>query len=219
MKSTTKTEPWAKAQPYIMGAGDALQNTYNSVAPGLADATNSVTGLIPSMVQKYQQGNAGVNAAQDYNVGVLGGKYLDQGNPYLQSIIDQSGNDLRNQMQAAMGVRGQSGGSQYADIASRNLSNNAMNLRYNDYNNERTRMATAAGQSPGLASADYLSVMPMLSTLQASTMPLDAASQYAGSLGGLFGQYNKTTQKQGALGSLMQLAGQGLQAYATGGLG
>lgn len=219
MKSTTKTEPWAKAQPAILGAGDALTNTYNANAGTIQSAADSITGLMPSMVDKYKQGDAGVNAARDYNVGVLGGKFLDQGNPYLQQIIDQSGNDVKNQMQAALGQRGLTGGSSYADIISRNVGQNAGNLRYNDYNQERARMATAAGQAPGIAQADYLSISPLLASLEASQAPLNAAGNYAGSIGGLFGNYNKTTQKQGALGTLMQMAGTGLQAYGMGAFG
>lgn len=217
MKSTTKTEPWKAAQPQILGAGTALQNAYTQNAPGIQAAADSITGLMPSMVQKYQQGDAGTNASRAYNVDVLGGRYLGA-NPYLDQVVQQAGNDTRNQSAAALGLRGLTGGSSYADIISRNVGNMASNLRYGDYNNERARMATAAGQAPGIAASDYLSISPLLASLEAANAPLNAAGNYAGSVSGLFGPYSKTTQSQGAFGSLLNLAGQGLQAYATGGL-
>ncbi|MXO72869.1 hypothetical protein [Alteraurantiacibacter buctensis] len=218
MKSTTKTEPWKAAQPQILGAGTSLQNAYTQNAPGIQAAADSITGLMPSMVQKYQQGDAGTNAARDYNVGVLGGQYLGA-NPYLDQVVQQAGNDVRNQTLAATGLRGLTGGSSQADLVSRNVANMASNLRYGDYNNERARMATAAGQAPGIAAADYLAITPLLASLQAAQAPLDAAGQYAGSVSGLFGPYSQTRQSSGLLGSLAGMAGLGLQAYGLGAFG
>lgn len=218
MKSTTKTEPWAKAQPYIMDASDAMRGAYDKNAGAIQSATDSITGLMPSMVQKYQQGDAGVNAARNYNVGVLSGQYLN-GNPELDAVVGRSVNDTVNAGQAALGLKGLTGGSSYADILSRNAGSVASNLRYGDYNNERARMATAAGQAPGIAQADYLSIAPLLASLEAAQAPINAAGQYGVGVGGLLGNYNKTTQKQGALGTLMQMVASGAQAYATGGLG
>ena len=218
MKTKTKTEPWAQAKPYLMGAADAVQGAYNASAPGVQASSQAISGLVPSMVARYNAGDAGVNAARNYNVGVLSGQYLD-GNPYLQQVVDATNNDVRNQSQAALGLKGLTGGSSYADIISRNLANSTSNLRYTDYNNERARMAGAASQAPGIAAADYLPVQAAIGTLDASLAPMRLATGYAGGVDGLFGRYGKTTQSQGAFGSLLNLAGQGLQAYATGGLG
>lgn len=218
MKSKTTTEPWAKAQPYILGGADAVQNAYGANSDAIQSATNSVTGLLPSMIAKYQQGNPAVNAATSYNTDVLSGRYLG-GNPELENVVNRSVNDATNATQAALGLRGLTGGSSYADIISRNAGNTASDLRYGDYNNERARMATAAGQAPGLSAADVIQIAPMLSTLDASQTPLRAAGGYAGSLGGLLGQYNTTTQSQGIGGLLAQLAGSGLSAWASGGIG
>lgn len=216
-KSKTTTAPWKPAQGQILGAGNALTSAYNQNAPGIQSATDSITGLLPGMIEKYQQGDAGVNAARGYNVDVLGGKYLDQGNPYLQQMIDQSGNDVRNQTQAAMGVRGLTGGSDYAGLIADRVAKNSLGMRYQDYAGERDRMATASGQSPGLAAADVIQIAPMMATLGAATTPISAAGQYAGSLGGLFGGYGTTTQKKSPWEYLMQAAGNAASAYAGGG--
>lgn len=211
MKSKAVTKPWKGAEAPIMGGVETLGNVYSQNAGTIQNATDQITGLLPSMIEKYQAGDAGTNAARDYNVSVLGGQYLDQGNPYLQSMIDQSGNDVRNQMQAALGTKGLTGGSSYADIISKNLAENAMGMRYNDYSNERNRMATSAGQSPSIAASDYLSVTPMLSTLDAAQTPLRAAGGYAGSLGGLLGGYQQQTQGKNTAGNIMDGVGTALQ--------
>lgn len=200
----------------MLGAANTLNQTYGDNAGKLQGATDQITGLLPGMIEKYRQGDAGVNAGRNYNVDVLSGKYLGQGNPYLQQMIDQSGGDVRNQTQAALGLKGLTGGSDYAGLIADRVSKNSLGLRYQDYGNERNNMATAAGQAPGMAAADVIQIAPMMAALQAGQAPMNAAGQYAGSLGGLFSGYGTTTQKQPMLGALL---GAGLSGWASGGFG
>jgi hypothetical protein len=216
-KSKTTTKPWKEAQPHILGAAGALGGAYQANAGGIQGMTNSVTDLLPGMIEKYKEGNPAVNAATGYNTDVLSGRYLNEGNPYLDEMLANSNDDIRNQMQAALGVKGLTGGSSYADLISRNIAKNTLNTRYGAYSDERNRMGQAAGQAPGLASADVIQVAPMLATLQAGLTPLDAAGQYAGSLGGLLGGYNTSTQRKSPWEYLSQAAGNAAQAYAGGG--
>jgi hypothetical protein len=132
-------------------------------------------------------------------------------------MIGQSNDDIRNQMQAALGVKGLTGGSSYADLISRNIAKNTLATRYGAYNDERARMGQAAGQAPGLAAADVIQITPMMAMLQASQAPLDAAGQYAGSLGGLFGGYNTSSAKKSPFDMLMNGIGSAASAYAGGG--
>lgn len=216
-KSKSTTGPSKFAQPYITQGANALNSAYSANAGGIQDMTNSVTDLLPGMIEKYKEGNPAVNAATGYNTDVLSGRYLNEGNPYLDEMLANSNDDIRNQMQAALGVKGLTGGSSYADLISRNIAKNTLATRYGAYNDERGRMGQAAGQAPGLAAADVIQVAPMLSTLQAGLTPLDAAGQYAGSLGGLLGGYTKTTQKKSPWEYLTQAAGNAASAYAGGG--
>lgn len=216
-KSKSTVKPWKEAQPFILGGANTLQDTYGQNSGTIQNSADQLTGLLPSMIDKYQDGNPGVNAAQGYNVDVLSGKYLDEGNPYLDQMIQQSNDDLRNQMQASLGVRGLTGGSDYAGIISNNLAKNTLGMRYADYGSERDRMANASAQTPGLAAAEYASIMPALSVAEASMLPLQAASGYAGGLGGLLGGYTTQTQKQGLGASLGGLLGAGLSGWASGG--
>lgn len=211
--STSKTDnaPWKGAQPFLTSGANAVQDAYNTNAGGIQNYTNQVTGLIPSMIDKYQAGNPAINSAQNYNVDVLSGKYLNQGNPFLQQQIDNTNNDVRNQTSAALGLHGGTGGSAYADIISRNLAKNENTLRYGDYANERNLMGQAAGQAPALAAADTIQIAPLLSTLNASATPINAANSYAGALNSLFGQYNSKS----ATPSTFDQIGNGISAAGS----
>lgn len=202
-KSSSTTKPSKFAKPYITAGANALQDTYNANKGGIQSATDSVTSLLPAMVDKYKAGDSGINAAREYNTNVLRGQYLDQGNPYLDAMIANSNDDIRNQVQAALGARGLTGGSDYTKLITDRVARNTLGMRYQDYASERDRMATAAGQSPSIAAGDAIQVAPMLSTLNASLTPLQASGAYAGSLGGLLGNYTKTTQSQGLGSTIM----------------
>lgn len=215
-KTTTENKPIYSKE--IKGAADAVTSTYNSNIGNVQGAADAVGGLIPSLVDKYQKGDAGVNAARDYNVDVLGGKYLDEGNPYLEGILKNSNDAVRNQSQVALGSRGLAGTSDYQGIIADRVSENDQNLRYQDYGQERQRMATAAGQSPSLAAADYASISPLLGAAQSTTLPMQAASGYGSTIGGLLGQYQKQTQSSSG-GFLPGLIGAGLSGWASGGFG
>jgi len=216
-KSKTTTAPWKPAQGLLLGAADSVNNAYSQNSGAIQNATNQITGLLPGMIEKYNEGNPAVNAATGYNTNVLSGQYLNEGNPYLDQMIGQSNDDIRNQMQAALGAKGLTGGSSYADLISRNIAKNTLATRYGAYSDERARMGQAAGQAPGLAAADVIQITPMMAALEASQTPLNAAGQYAGSLGGLFGGYSTGTQKKSPWEYLSQAAGNAAAAYAGGG--
>lgn len=214
--STTTTKPWKEAQPYILGAANTLQGTYNEQAGKIADAAGQVGGYLGTALDKYGKGDATTNAAQGYAQDVVGGKYLN-GNPHLQSVIDNTNNDIMNQTQASLSLKGLTGGSNYADLIAKRIAQNTSNLRYQDYGNERQAMTQAASMAPSLNASQNSNLGPALSILGTYGMPLDAASQYAGSVGGLLGNYTTTKQTQGLGSSLAGILGAGLSGWASGG--
>lgn len=201
----------------IEGAGNTLTSAYGANAPKIQQVSDTITGLMPDIVKRYQEGDPAVNAASAYNTDVLSGRYLDEGNPHLQAVIDDSNNDITNQLQASLGLRGLTGGSSYADLISRNIAKNTTGLRYSDYSAERDRMGSAAAGAPGLAAAREIPLASILATGDAAQDPLKAAVGYAGGLGGLLGQYQTVKTKQ-ALGPILaQMASNVAAAYAGGG--
>lgn len=215
-KSKSTVEPSKFAKPYITQGANALNDAYGANSGQIQNATNSVVGLLPDMINKYQEGDAGVNAARGYNVDVLAGKYLNS-NPWFDQVVNASNDDIRNQSQAALSLKGLTGGSDYANIISKNVGRNTAGMRSANYDNERSRMATAAGQAPGLASADVFRIAPMLAMLEASQTPIQAAAGYAGGLGGLLGGYTNSTQKKSPWEYIAQAAGNAASAFAGGG--
>lgn len=217
MKNKTTTQPWKKAEPYIMGAANRANDAYDRNIGNIENVTGQVTGMIPGLIDRFNKGDAGVNAARGYNVDVLSGRYLGEGNPYLGTIADQIGNRTRNETTASLGVRGLTGGSTHADLVSKNVSDRLAQLYYSDYGAERDRMSTAAGQSPGMAAADYLPIDAILGSAGAVTMPLQAANANSSTVASMFAPYTQTTQKQGIGGLLAAAAGSGLAGWASGG--
>lgn len=206
-KSKSSTKPIYEQE--IKGAANKLTGVYDAQAPKIAGYADQIGGLVPDLISKYQEGDAGINAARDYNVGVLGGDYLGA-NPYLDDVIARGSNDTVNATQAALGLRGLTGGSDYAGLIADRVAQNALGTRYTDYNNERARMATAAGQSPSIAAGDVIGIAPAIGAAQtASGLPMDAALKYGAGMGGLLGSYTNTEQKQKP--GLFDWLGMGLQ--------
>jgi len=215
-KTKTSTKPIYSSQ--VEGAASNINNAYSAQAPKLTGITDQLSTLVPGLVEKYTMGDANVNAARGYNSDVLSGKYLNN-NPYLDGIVQQAGNDARNQTSAALGTRGLTGGSAFADIISRNVANSTNTLRYNDYNTQMGRMDQAAAQAPGLSAAQYLPLSAISDIASAQQMPIQAAAGAGAGIGGLLGQYTNQTQKSSpSLGSIIaQIAGNAAQAYGSGG--
>lgn len=146
-----------------------------------------------------QQFQPGLMAAGNYYNDTIGGKYLD-GNPHLQGVIDSSNRDITDSVNSNFMNRFGSG--YHTNALVRGLSENENRLRYGDYAQERGYQNDAAGNIGNLAG-------------QATALPQLAAGQYAQNIGGLFGQYNKTTQKA-ALGPMIIGGAQNAaQAYAA----
>jgi hypothetical protein len=203
--------------PQLESAAGTVTDTFNQNQGNVQDVTDQITGLVPGLVNRFEQGDTGVNAARDYNVDVLEGRYLDS-NPYQEALIQQNNDQVRNQAQVALGSRGLAGTSDYQDIIADRISQNDIGQRANFYNAERARQATAAGQAPGIANADYAAIAPLLGASGAALAPGQNAGNYAGSIGGLLGPYTNQTSKQsgGFLGDLLSAGLGGLGSFIGG---
>lgn len=215
MKSKSSTKPIYSKE--VEGAAGNITSAYEAARPGLQAGADKFGGILSSVVDRYNQGDPNITAARGYNADVLGGKYLDAGNPYLDQMIGQQGNDIANNISAGMGTRGQTGGSAQAGILSRELGKNALGLRYQDYGAERDRMGQAVSQVPGLIAAENGILDPAFAAYEAMQAPVRAAVGAGQGVGGLLGQYTQTKQKGSLAGLLAQMAGNAAQAYAGGG--
>ncbi len=206
-KTTSSNKPIYGS--HLTGAAGAIKGVYEQQAPKVAGYADQVGALLPSLLERYTAGDPAVNAARGYVTDTLGGDPAS--NPHLDDMLALSADRVRNRTQAAMGVRGQMGGSQYADVVSRNLAQNETGMRYQDYSQEMARRERAAGMAPGVAAADLMTLAPAFGAAEmASELPMRAAGTYAAGVGGLLGQYTNQTQKSNP--GLMGVIGTGLQA-------
>lgn len=210
--SKTTTGPSKAALPHLNTATSAIQGAYDNSKGVVSD----VSGALKSAFDKYDVSSPALDAANSYTTDVLGGKYLDAGNPYLQGVIDKTNNSVRDQVNALFSNAGQTGSSrQIGELGSR-LSESENSLRYTDYSNERDRMAAAVSSALGLNSANNENLQTWAGLgSTAAGLPMEAALGYANGIGSLWG--NSTTTKQSAsLGqALLQAGSAAAGAYAA----
>lgn len=217
-KKTTQTnKPLYPAA--IEGAAGNITNAYNQAAPGLQAGAQKFGGILDSVLARYNEGDPAIKAARNYTTDVLGGKYLDQGNPHLDAIVSTTNNNVRNGVSASLGTRGLTGGSDYAAIIAKRLADNETGLRFNNYNTERDRMGQAVSQVPGLVASENAILDPAFQAYDAMQAPVRAAVGAGQGVGGLLGQYQTVKTKQSSsLGAVLaQMAANAAQAYAMGG--
>lgn len=219
MKNKTKStnKPIYGAQ--IEGAASNITGAYNQARPGLEAGAAKFGGILDSVISRYNEGDPNIKAARGYNADVLGGKYLDAGNPYLEEMVSRTNDNARNGVAASLGTRGLTGGSDFAGIIAKRLADSEYGLRYEDYGAERDRMGQAVSQVPGLIAAENGVLDPAFAAYDAMQAPVRAAIGAGSGVGGLLGQYQdqRTTQKGSLAGLLAQMAGNAAQAYAGGG--
>lgn len=216
-KSSSTSGPSKWAKPYIQQGVTALSSVYNKAQPNLENMMGTFNTALPGIVDQTTH-DQGLAAASGYNQDVLGGKYLGQGNPYLERMIGQTAGDVQNRVNGSIGARGRTGGDAHSQILSRELANSENGLRYNDYNNERGRMDSAVSGAAGLSGAGNQDIAALLATLQGGAeLPYTGVDHYTQGLAALLGNAQTTTQKQGAGATLGGLLGAGLSGWASGG--
>jgi hypothetical protein len=195
-KTKSSSKPWKPAQPYLLGAAGTIQDTVAGNQGNLNEQAGQIRGFLPGLGEKAFGANPGLDAANGYAQDVLGGKYLDQGNPYMQGMIDQTAGDVSNRVNSMFARSGASLGTQHAGVMTKELANAENSLRYQNYGNERNAQSQAAGMIPGLTASQYAGIMPYLAAQQtAGSLPF-AGIQNLGQIGGLFGGYGTQTGTQ-----------------------
>lgn len=186
------------ATPLAKAAAGDVQGVYDANAAGLQNMTDQVQGLMPGLVNKFNSGNAGVQGANNYVSDVLSGKYM-QGNPYLDSIVNQTAGDVTSRVGAAYGSRGSFGGTAWAQALSKGLADSENALRYGNYSDEMGRMGQAAAMAPATAAGEYVGLSPLLQTAGVgAALPYEGINALSGGLSSLF---SGGVQKSGGLGA------------------
>jgi hypothetical protein len=186
---TTDVPEWARpyAQQY-MAQGAALGQGQWQPYEGqrFADQNEMQTAGIQQQAAQARGGSAVNNAASGSLASTLNGDYLSQGNPYLTQQIDAAQGDVtrnynnvqrprQDQMAARSGSFGNSGVALSNAEDDRNLQqtlgNISVQMRGQDYSNERNRQLQAAGLAPGAAQAGYNDSQQLYNAGTAANLP------------------------------------------------
>lgn len=200
-KIKTETKPIYGAQ--IEGAANAQNAAYQRQMPRIEQTAERFSDLSGDLLGGFRN-DPTINASRGYIEDTLGSDPAS--NPRLEDMLAMARDNTRNDLQAKMGTRGQTGGSAYYDMIGRGIHQGEVGARYNDYNQGMQRKAQAAGMAPGVVAGDYIPIAAgMEAGQQGAMMPLQAALMNSAGVGGLLGQYTKGTQKQsgGFLGDLL----------------
>jgi hypothetical protein len=205
-KSTTTTAPPAWVQPIIQGVAHDITGTVHGNADALQGLSSSLTDALPG-IQSMALDQSGLQPGQNYLDSVLSGHYLGQNNPYLNQMIQQTGQDVGNKVNSTFSQAGRTGGGANQQLLSKGLADSENSLRYQDYSNERNNMTQAASQLPSYQAARLSGISPLLAAYQtAGQLPYYGVNAESG-IGSLFGGFSNSTTKQsgsnGLLGGLL----------------
>jgi hypothetical protein len=158
--STQSSEPWKGVQPYLKDylklGQDVTKRPYEFYNG------DTVAGFSPEQemgfnlgTQRALAGSPTLNAANRNITDTLNGNYLSpNSNPYLQANVGQAMNDVTGRVNSQFN-NNNFGGSAHQETLTRNLGDVSSQMYGQNYANERGNQLNAAGQSIGLANADY----------------------------------------------------------------
>ena len=174
--------------------------------------------MLPGL-QAQAMDQSHLQPAFNYTSDVLSGKYLGQGNPYLQGMVNQTDQSVGNKVNSTFGAAGRTGGGANQQILTKELANAENTLRYNDYANERAAMTQAAGMLPSLQASQFAGYQPLLGATQLAGQLPYYGTQALGGIGSLYGGYGTQTGTQpGGWGTALGgILGAGLGGWASGG--
>ena len=207
-KSTSDYDPYEPTIPYINDYLKSTASLYGGGAPQISPYEQKGYDMLAATAGA---GTPGVDAAIAANNKTLGGTYLKaSSNPYVADIAKRMAGIAGAGAAAQFGGVGRTGSGLAGYYAGKGMADAAGDVFYDNYNAERDRMLTAAGQMPSLEAGRYLPSQALISAGQnISARPFDGASQYGNILSQIasLGQQGKTTGKQTTYGYTGGLVG------------
>ena len=181
--TSSKSSPWAPAQPALNSALGGALNAYNTTynGPLVAGMDPNVTagqnqqlgiagqGMTSGAAQTGIGGvqnmlaSGGIGAPMQYgidtlkstvnNLNPLASGQYLQGNPYLDSIINTTNQNTMNDVNAQFSKAGRYGSGAYAGTLGQKLAQNEGGLRYQDFMNQLNTMLSANNAIGGAANS------------------------------------------------------------------
>ena len=136
----------------------ALQNRRLTPYGGdwVANMTPGQTSAIDAITKRGMSTSPLLSGAQGYAGDVLGGKYLDAGNPHLAAAMAAARDDIGREVGGAFSTGGMAGSPMHQQFLTEAWSKATAPLLFQNYENERANQMTMAGMAPELANADFV---------------------------------------------------------------
>lgn len=189
-------------QPHILGAAQDIRNTVGKNQGNLDTLAGRLGEQLPGLMSQAFGQQPGLAAATGYANDVLGGKYLGQGNPYMNNMLAQTRENVGNAVNSTFSMAGRTGGGNHAERLGQGLATAENQLRYQDYGAERDRMTQQGAMVPGLANAQYAGIQPFLAAnSQAAQLPYAGIQALSPLLGQASGAGTTTGTQPGGWGN------------------
>lgn len=161
-KSTTKSDPWAPAQPGLKNtlqtADDWQQNWQDRPmyqGSGVQGFDPAQTAALQGIEQRAADGSPLVDQSKDYTSRVMSGEYLNAGNPHFQQVTDAVTRGVMPGVNATFMGAGRTGSSSHGYGLGKALGDAMAPIAFQNYESERNRQQQASQFAPQLANQDY----------------------------------------------------------------
>lgn len=161
--TTQSSEPWLKQKPklediYNRAKGQSQSKIKYYPDETVAPFSPETEQALSMQTSRAQEGSPLVGMSQGEVGKVLGGDYLEAGNPYFSQMSDR----IRGQVQPQIDARFATAGAAGSPLANRalglGLGDAIGGLAYQNYGDERQRMIQGAALAPELANQDYYDI-------------------------------------------------------------
>jgi len=148
---TQQATAWAPAQPYLQSGVQGLGDWMNGAGatsyqgPRVADMSDTTRGALDMLKQSH-----GATTARNYYNDTLSGKWLDQGNPYMERLQDATRASVMPSINSMFSANGLVGSTAHQGTIAREMGRAMADPLFRAYEAERGRMDAAAGQLPNV---------------------------------------------------------------------
>jgi hypothetical protein len=230
------TQPWEEQAPHLEFGMDEAKKLYKAPGPKYFPGS-TVTPFSSEQLEaqgrtldRARSGSPLIGTAKDYAMDVVGGKFLDAGNPHLDNVYKNIESKVMPSLKSTFMNSGRYGpNAAFADTGARALGESFAPFAFQNYENERTRMGEAADDLVPLADHDYFDT-GMIDTVGKEKqlladaelrdaiarhtfhedLPQNKLSQYMAGVRGAFGQSQTSAEPFYQPSIWAQLAGLGL---------
>jgi hypothetical protein len=206
-KTVQSNDPWGPAQPYIINNLKQTQATYDQNQPSLQKYAGMQQGTYGRVAPGAEAGIMGAQSLVNKNLS--GGNLA--GNPYLDSVLNRTREDVTNSVNSQFSGAGRYGSGAYQGVLAKQLADSENSARMANYGQERGYQQDAIGQGQNLMGGaqgllNNAAELPWIGTNAANGGIRTASNGYG---------TQTTTKSASPLDTITGLGGLGLKAFTT----